>query len=307
MPLNRPIVAGSLALVCSLALAGEATAGNGKAAMSVLPKDASGIMTINVDRFRKSPHYAKAMEVLRDKGDFGKELDALREGAGLDLEKDIGTIVIGLPQDLQKGESEFVFVMEGKFNPRAVLKALTAKFAGKITPAKHRNVTYWANESSAIAIVGKRVVVAKTIDRLKAAINASKSKASSLLANDAVVGLVKDADTSKDMWLAMRLDSVAGMGSMMPDVHGLTGSADLATKGAALAFAMLAVTGEAARSLKTQLDAAVSMGASNQEFGPLLKKVSIKQDGNRVALKLSLSEAEVKTLSGVMATMGGAF
>lgn len=294
---------GALALVATLSLpCAPALAGNGKAALRLMPEDTALVLTGNLDRIKKSPLAQKIFKAAMQRGDAGKTLDELRAKAGLDIERDIRTVSMGMPGDFEKSE-RFWMIAEGRFD-KARITAVASKEATSFKRMKHRGVGYaQVDGDTEIAFLGRYLVVT-TKGVMPAIIDAHRRKARTAAHNAGLMALIKQGDTSKDMWAAFviptELRQQIAKETQGHSIDAVMASVDIRT-GVAVKLHMDTSSSTAASAIATMVRAGRDQIAKQPEMaavglGSAIKSMSIDASDARLAMSLDISAADLEKL-----------
>lgn len=298
---------GATVLLVGLAMAQpQAYAGNGKAAINSLPKDTAMVLTINVDRAKKSGLFKDAMAMAKKDPDFAKNIDMLKAQTGFDVRKHVNTLVVGFDKNFDKNEKVVVLV-EGKFNVKKML-AFAKKQKANVVSKSHAGITYWeVDGETEIASAGKLMFITKK-GGMTGLLDAHKGKAANASKNGELMRMMKGADTSKDLWFvgvlpqSLRSQAKGMLGGNTVD--GLTASVDIKT-GLIAKLRIIASSASAAQALSGLMQAGLMQGAGDPTvqamgLGDAMKKISIKSKANNVDVGIDLSKAELEKLTNII-------
>jgi hypothetical protein len=269
----------------------RAEAGDGQKALHLLAADADVVAVIDVADARDSATFA----TLLDAG--GEALDELRAGlggVGIDLAKDLDTIVIA------RDSAGLVTVLEGSFT-----KAQLAAVAARGEARKHRSVKYRADNDGEVALLGKRLVMT-TPGLMKGVIDRHKKKGASLVkspdgaAMRAAIALV---DSRRDLWMAMRGDALGGAGGA-----GFDAVTFAATFEAELTIESRSKVVDADRkslleTLTGQYLPQMLQYLEQFGLGTLASSLVVEWDDLVLELRATATNDELKTLLGLLKTM----
>src|SRR5690606_36067668 len=91
-------------------------------------------------RVKKSSLARKLFQAAIKRGEVGDTIEELRAAAGLEFDRDIRTLSMGMPGDFEKTE-RFWMIIEGRFK-KARITALAKKKASSYKRLEHRGVAY---------------------------------------------------------------------------------------------------------------------------------------------------------------------
>ncbi|HTJ41726.1 MAG TPA: hypothetical protein VL463_06500 [Kofleriaceae bacterium] len=286
------------ALVAAPALA---HAGNGVDLVRFMPEDSSVYMVVDVAGSRDSDLFKKGMAKIVA---MAPSSFALVQSAGLDPVTAIDTLAVG-GRALASGHDtdDFVIVAEGK-NVTKVLELFSKDPSSKAK--SYHGVMFWQNTDAAMALVQKRLFLAKPgyIDRtIDLALGKSKSAAKSPKGAP-LRALIATTDTRQDLWAAvvMPADAAATAKASGLDVQGISIGATLSTE-LALEIKMLNATDASAITMLKQINQALPQltpALSNMGLSAAAKSLQIDRDGAAVRLAITLTESELQTLAGLL-------
>src|SRR5690606_23021052 len=215
-----------LLLVVALLLpltATPAMADDGSGALGYVPKDTMMVVAIDFETLSKTDIFKDFMAAVMSDSEAKKNLDMLKEATGFDPEKDIKSIVLAVPPDVEKSEN-FLMIVKGKFDEKKFVAFAEKEAKDGWKAQEHQGVTWYEIENEGgLAFVGDYVIVG-TKGSLKAAVDTHKGKADSVKKNKSVNALVKAVDTKNDIWMAISLpDSIRKeMGKQNPMAGDIT-------------------------------------------------------------------------------------
>ncbi len=288
-----------------------AQAGDGRDALRLLPDNTAMVMTINVERTKSSATgksfldaFLESREATRFTGDFSAK-------AGLDVRRDIKTIVVGMADDFDTSE-DMVMVLEGRFDKSKIV-ALAEKESSSFATRKHRGVTFYELDGeTAFGFVG-RYAIAAPIRTMPKIIDVHTRKASSSIKNRPLMGLIKAGDTKKDMWVVFviprKLRGEISKETGGHSVEAFMTSMDL-KRGMSLQMRLDVSTREGASAIatlmrKTAQDAAKDPNMAALGVAEALRKTAIRQRGKRIDLGFQLSKGELAKVIGAVRAMRG--
>lgn len=294
-------------LIAGVAVAQQpAHAGNGKSAVGKLPKDTAMVLTINVDRAKKSGLFKDAMTMAKKDPDMAKGIDMLKAQADFDIRKHVKTLTVGFAKDFDKTE-ETVILVEGIFNPKKFVNFAKAS-ATSVVEKKHAGVKYWQiNNESEMALLKNFMVITKK-GAMQGVINVHKGKAANAKRNAQLMKMMKGTDTSKDAWFVGVLpDTLRNQAKGMlggATVDGVAASVDIKA-GLDAKLRVVASTAAAAQALSGLMTMGVKQGANDPSvqamgLGPALNKVTIKSKANNVDVGIKLSKPELDKIKNIL-------
>ena len=294
--------------------AGEA--GKGKvvgaaaSALDIMPEDTAIIGGMSVAKLTSSKLWEQFSPQLLDNPEAKEGLGKLKDGCGIDLTKDLDSVVIGVNGNMD--EKGMIVLVKGKFDEPKVTKCLIT-MAEKETPPKkitaktEGKISAYTEEGGKTVYVGwagsdTMVIVPAAFEGDKAALEAVLAGKSSAKNNKELASLMGKVDTGSTIWAAMVVpaegklkDSVANAQSEGPPPKALW--MNLAyQKDLALEIGVRFATDADA---KTQVDKAtkeIEGAKADPTAGPYLKNVKIEAKGPDAVFQLKLDEKQVDEL-----------
>ncbi|MDX9719999.1 MAG: hypothetical protein RBU37_04565 [Myxococcota bacterium] len=296
------------------AMASTAFADDGTAALDYIPKDYAFVVAIDVDGLKKTSIYSDVMKMLQADKDFQQGVKQFKDATGFDVEKDLSSLVIAAPADVEKSEN-FIFVAKGKVDEKKAIE-FAKKEGAAITDGKHEGQSYYViDKEGGVAFMGGYVVVAPEA-ALKAAIEVNKGKKDSIKKSSDMSAMLKGVDTKQNIWMMVALpksirDEMSRENPLAAGVLNVYGSLGLSS-GIDLKLVAGCDKDDTAKSLVDMANAGLSQAmaepmVAQMGFDVALKKLSIKASGKDIKVGLSLTDAEfTKLKTTVEALMGGA-
>lgn len=295
-------IVGAAVLVAGLAFAQPAQAGNGRSALARLPADTAMVLTVNVDRAKRSGMFKDVLAMAQKNVDTAKGLDLLKAQAQFDIAKDLKTVVIGFDKDFQTNEHA-VLVIEGNFNAKKIMAF--AKKSAKVVDAKHAGVRYYKVDKDAELMFGKGYVIMTKGGHMDRVIDAQKHH-KNITSNKAFMRHYKGADTGKDFWFVGLIPPKAKNQMMGMSLDAIVASIDIA-KGLVAKIRLAAADAATAQSMATMMQAGLAQSSNDQTVKTLglenaLKKVTIQANAANVDVGVSLTDAELATIKNLIKT-----
>lgn len=286
-----------------LPFASTASADDGTAALAYVPKDTMVVVAIDIDALKKTSLVGDLMKMVQSDKEAADNLKKLKDATGFDPEKDLSSIVIAAPADVEKSQN-FLIVAKGKIDEKKMVEY--AKSQGSaINETKHEGVTYYAMDTEGGVAFMKDHVVIGSIDMLKAAIEVSAGKKDAVKKNSDMAAMLKSVDTSKSGWMMIALPESLRkqMGKENPLAGGILSV--YASLGLASGFDLSLVancdkddTAKQLVDLATQGLGALAADKSMEQLGVdvVLRKLEIKASGKDIKVALKLTEDEFKKI-----------
>lgn len=300
--------AGAAAIAVALATASAtAFAGDGKAALDRVPKDYGMVFSINVDRAKGSQLYKDAFAMAIKNPETKKTLDLLKAQASFDFSRDVKTLVFGINGNQQQpsGDPKMVMLVEGKFDMAKI--GAFAKGQGKpVTEATYQGVKYWTVEDGEMAMMAPYLAITPK-GSMSAVIDVFKAKAESVKKNAAFMKMLGTTDTSKDMWGVFLLPQQMGGMVKAQFGHGVDAAGmSVDIKAGVKSKVQVATASDAsAKALADMAKPILATAATSPEvqamgLGAAVKRVSITTSKNLLNVAFDLTDAELKSLKGML-------
>ena len=281
----------------------DAIADDGKAALKVAPKETTGVVAINIERIKTSPAYKTVMAALSADADFQKALKEAKEKIGLDLEKDINSIVILLPANVAEGQ--MLVVASGNFDQAKIMAAAKAE-GGVEETVGGQVIVKDADGKGAVAFAGGLVLFG-TEPMVKSALSSGGA-----IASGGVSKLMSAVDTSKDLWVAMEVPaSLKGLDPTLKDINSVTASLDLSA-GLGLKLTVDTTSADQAKKLAEMANAGLAQAGKDPTLASMglaaaVGRTKIAAAGSAINVDVSVTGAELEAIQKtISAMMGGA-
>ncbi len=298
----RHAAALALAVATLVAAPAAARAGDGTNLLGMVPATAETVGVIDLADGRGSAVFTAAVEAaLARSGDLRAAFAEL----GVDPLADLDTLLFALHDD--GGAQLDVVIVEGK------IPAGAAAADGGAVAKKHKGARYVVDGELARAVVGKRLFLAPA-DRMPAVLDlaaagkkAKKKPRGSVAGATSAAALraaIADVDTRHDVWIASLATEELAAGSRGQGFElaaltlGISAGADLAVQ-VRLRF----VDAAAASKLDTLIAAAlpqVRQAVAGYGLAGAVDSISVARDGDRLELGVSVPQAELTTLVGLL-------
>lgn len=219
MMLLRTLAAAALVSLVSFTSA-PAHAGEGQRALELLPRDMAMVATWNVARSRLSPVGTELIDILSDRHIISGTVQKLRKRMGLDWNRDVDTVVLGLGASFARS-GRLIMLIEGRLDGRKLVSAAQKErgFRGLI----HRGVDYYQIGRAEVAFIDGYWVTARR-GAMPGVIDTFRGQNPSVRSNKAVMGLLRTVNIGKDFWCVFVLPK-----SMRDDIGSETGGWTLHT------------------------------------------------------------------------------
>jgi hypothetical protein len=281
-----------------------AFAGNPQAAFKHVPGEVMAVAGVDVDGLRDSSLFKGVEQQLRRELDSKRELQQFQKATGVNLLRDVHSIVVVLPEDVLKDDDEFGLVIEADVNEAKFLSFMRnsgSKIVEKTGPGG--NYYEIGGGKGALAFRGKHVILAakKTFDRMlrkrpgRAKYDALRSKV-----QDKDLFAVAKLSPSAQQRLAREDRELAGLKSVAAGI-------DLGRGLQARVVGRFADTAKP-KELKGKLDKVVAHAADDKQakqmgMSDAIKKLQVQALATQLILSLRLSGRDVGRLTKTLAAL----
>jgi hypothetical protein len=310
---------------------GAPTAGSAKAVdmLSMLPKSTTGVLLIDVNRALNTEVMSKALK----EGDNAAKYQEAIKKLGLDPQKDVYFLAIGMIGGLGGADMSGVGVLNVKYNKDTLLANMKAEGA-KFTEGVYEGVPTVTvvegekedsgsdkaeeAEKPAEAAVPEKVMMGAFLDasnialgpekEVKAVIDVLKKKAENAMANPDLKAQIKGVNKNAMLWgvFAFKAEDVKKMVAATPMLSSLASLKALVLAfdyaNAVLDIEIKAVTADAGKNkeIADMLNGFKAMGSmaagDKPEVGELLGKIEITSAADNVRLHAAVPEELLKKL-----------
>lgn len=302
------------------------SSGPGPADLGYIPEDASVIAFANVGEIMKSDLH-KHLESMVGSGGEGR--NELQNKLGIDLEKDIDSVVAGFgmasgatasdqkvdadrKMDAREAAGHTVVLIRGRFDrPRieAVLKehgSTPEDYKGK--QVFHEDTQSAIGSEGGVAFVEPNVIALGSLESVKAAIDAG-ADGKSVRKNADLMKFVAEVDPMSNAWVAGRVDSVTKNANLPAEAKSrldavqwfsVAARVDGGVSGVVRAEARDDQSGEDLRSVvRGGLAAARLMGGQNAKLDIAINSLQISGTGKDVALAFNVPSDVLDVANGI--------
>lgn len=304
----------ALLVLFSLSCAKKATApkaGSAKAAdmLSLLPKDASGVIVVDVHRMLMTEAATKALE----EGENKEKYQFFVQETGIDPQKDIFFFVGAMSGSLSQNEQEGVAIINMKYN-KDLLLAKVQKERGDVAETDYNGLKIY----QAAAVEGKKPfsgvfldesnVVAGTDAAVKKVIDVYQKKAESILKNEELSSLIKGTNKEAMVYGAIivppeTMKQAAAQTPMLSTFESITSliiSFDYKNQALLAEIKAMSADPEKNKQMADALNGFKALGAAaaskEPQLGELLNKIEIISTGDHVKITASVPDEIIKSL-----------
>jgi hypothetical protein len=193
-----------------LALSGCSSCKGGSAAtkedLELLPKETEILISLNVKRMRNTPLWRAALDLRDSDANTKKKFDEFTQKCGLDPLTQVEGVTLGFPQ-IAEDQREFAGVVRGTFDEQKLVacgkeqaqkegvELTTTDYGSHKIYSSSRGQAYVSFLDKSTVVVGGQEWIKKALDRAD-----GKAEGGSARQNDALMALVKRANTSQAIW-----------------------------------------------------------------------------------------------------------
>jgi hypothetical protein len=290
----------------------------GPAELAYIPSDVSAVAYANVRTVMDSEFRQRVRQLLPT----GEAQDELKEELGLDIERDIDTVVAGFSAADPKRPGGVVLV-RGRFDAdlietKAVAHGATAsEYRGKrmltspeLPYGSAESEGGTASHSGGVAFLEPGLLALGDSDTLKRAIDTAATH-EDVTRNADLMRFISEVETGNSAWVVGRFDAVSETAGMPEQVKAQIGAVQWfivsATVGNGVSGTLRAETRdeEAAEQLRDLvrggIAAAKLMSGEDKRIEPLLNSVQLQGTGKTVSLSFTLSPEVLDVINGLAA------
>jgi hypothetical protein len=301
---------GSLPLSSSAAAASE---------MEYLPADATAVAFADVHHIMSSPFHDRLRQVIPS----GDEKQELQKTIGVDLEKDIDTVVAGFSGHGTADQGAIVLV-RGKFD-QAKIEDLAKQHGGVISEYHGKKIITVANDSKTgamgqgasatsgsgvVAFVQPGLLAFGEPASVQHAIDAGAS-GNNVTKNADLMKYVKGVQSGNDAWVVGRFDEVAKSASLPQDVRNQLPAVEWFSLGAKVDQTINGVVhaeardDAAAKNLRDVINGGLAagrmMGGKDSKFDTMINSVQVSGQGTDVSVAFTVPQEMLDMLNGAAA------
>ncbi len=327
---SAAIVVGGLALGTAAFMGGMSTRAlasqAGPAELSLVPPGAAIVAYADVQEVMASEVRQKLTGAVDSSGENRREF---QEQTGIDIERDIDSVVVAALPDAGTDGHDFGFVaLRGRFDTSRIEAIVTAK-GGRMdeyrgarlllppvdaddeessdndgdtdVPARRHH----HDEPPALALVNANLVVLGTLDAVKAAIDRDLDGGSSILSDGEFVRMLENLENYSTMWAIARTSALAStdlrdeVASKLPGVKWVAASGYV-NGGLRASLMAEASDDEAANNLRDVVQGALALARlhadGKPELEPLVQGLQVAGSGRTVSVNVAMPSAVIDAL-----------
>ncbi|MEW5901513.1 MAG: DUF3352 domain-containing protein [Acidobacteriota bacterium] len=298
---------------CRKAAVPQAGSAKAKDLLSLLPKDARGVVVVDVHRIMQTQAVTKAIAENKNK----EKYDEFVRQTGIDPQKDVYFFVGAMTGDLGQNVQEGVALVNLRYDKDGLL-ALIQKEGRELTSSEYNGFTIYEDVEAAAkkpaggAFLDASNIILGSPDAIKKVIDVYQKKADNIWKNDELSRLLEGMNTESMVWGAFAVppDALKQAASQNPmlqnfaDINAVILSFDY--KNQIILAEVKAMSPDAAKN-KQMADAlnglkmlGAAAAAKEPQFGELLDKIEISSAADHVKVAANLPEELLQNLGEKM-------
>jgi hypothetical protein len=292
--------------------AGAPKAGSAKAEdmLSLVPKEARGVIVVDVNRIMNTEAVDKA---IRENKDYQKYQEVVKE-IGIDPQKDVYFFVGAMMGDFTQKSEDGVALVNLKYN-KDLLLAKIQKERGELAKAEYNGFTIYqapqTEEKKPVSgtFLDDSNIIVGTDYAVKKVIDVYQKKAENVWKSETLPALLKGMNTTAMVWGAFSippdaLKQAASQNRMLvtfSDIRSVIMSFDYKNKNILAEIKALSPDAEKNKQMAAVLTGFKALGAGAAEkepmLGELLNKIEISSAADHIKINASIPEELLKSLS----------
>lgn len=290
----------SAAAVAVALCSSPALAGNGRDQLKALPKDAAGVLVVNVEQLAKSPLFQDLYKMATANPQAQAGLAEFGKMIGMEPLAAVKTLAVGLPKGFA---GQGLVLLQTSADPKKIEAAATQ--AGMSAKETFNGATLLkAGDGSTLGMLGGQIFLGSN-EQVKGGVGAAKGKGASVEKNADLMKLVNAAPQSQDAWFAARIENPPP--GELAHAKALRGGVDL-EKGVTVQLVVTMDSDAEAKKLaeesKVQLDKAKNEPQAKMlGLDAIAGKVTFAAKAKEVEIKIPLDEADVGRLKSTIGMM----
>ena len=270
-------------------------------ALKFVPADSMAVITVNGDKVKASPLFAKAQKMLfAEEPKAKKNLNKMKKATGFDVFRDVKSAVIAFGPRIDKDDDDFVAIIEAKISEKKIV-AFIKKEGGKIKKVGN-SYQLGRKGDGRMAFSGKYVVVGgeKAFARAmkkqggNAALNAELKQFSG---KDVAAAAILTPKMKKQL---AREDKAFGKLNSIAAGLNVTGGLNLEAVGTFASAKPASKLANIANKGLTEVKKAREV--KRMKVGGMLNKINVSSNGKKLTGKLRLTQRDVSKLIELLET-----
>ena len=293
----------TLALIPAVSCAKKAGGGGGaESLLALLPQSTNGVIVVDMGRIMKTDAAVKAIQEDKTAAKYKEFV----EKTGIDPQKDIHYVAVGLAGDLAAKATEAAVLVNMNYKKDDLLSKIKAEAKDVQETAYNGQTLYTMPEKDGkpayLAFLSDSIIAGGTEAALKSVIDTQQKKAESVLKNETLAAILKGVRKDAMVWSAFSvpaeaMEKASEGNPMMANLKGLYGMTmlfDYKNKGLVAEIKGLNKDEAKNKELATMLDGLKAMGAmaSSQEpaLGEVLEKIVISSGPEAITISAEIPE-----------------
>ena len=289
----------------------------GPSEMAYLPADATAVAFADVHHIMTSPFHDKLRQVIPS----GDQKQELQKEIGIDLEKDIDSVVAGFAAGTGPADKGAIVIVRGRFNESQIESAARAhggtvsEYHGKkmitMADAGNKGADMKSGSSGdAVAFVQNGVLALGEVDSVQHAIDAAAS-GNNVTKNAQLMKYVTSVQAGNDAWVVGRFDEVTKTASMPQEVRDQLPAVQWFSLGAKVDQTINGVVHAeardeaAAKNLRDVINGGLAagrmMGGKDSKFDTMINSVQVAGAGTDVSVSFTVPQEVLDMVNGAAA------
>jgi len=279
--------------------------------LSLIPADAQGVFFIDVHSAMATEIASKAIQ----EDENYKKYQEFVQKTGIDPQKDIYYVAVGMMKGMTKGKQEGVAVINLKYDKETVLPLIKEKVkeeGQEIEEMEYEGITLYKmwkeGESGAFAFIDESNAVVGNETPVKAVLDIVNKKGESVFANDQLSSLIDKTNKKAMLWGAILIPAEAmekaasenPMLSSMKSVNAVVLYFDYKNQNILADIMMMSSDAEANQKVVDALNGIKAFGsmaaAEKPEIGELVNKIEITAEADHVKIHATIPEELINKL-----------
>jgi hypothetical protein len=288
--------------------------------MAYLPADATAVAFADVHHIMSSPFHDKLSQTMPS-GDARQEL---QKQIGVDLEKDIDSVVAGFAAGTGPADKGAIVIVRGRFNENQIESAARAH-GGTVTEYHGKKMITMADAGKAgdkdadmksgssvdaVAFVQNGMLALGEVDSVQHAIDAAAS-GNNVTKNAPLMKYVSGVQAGNDAWVVGRFDEVAKSASVPQEVRNQLPAVQWFSLGAKVDQTISGVVHAeardeaAAKNLRDVINGGLAagrmMGGKDSKFDTMINSVQVAGAGTDVTVSFTVPQEVLDMVNGAAA------
>jgi hypothetical protein len=285
--------------------------------MTLIPREAQVVFSVDVDRLRGSKMWSSVNEIRND-GQAKKDIDEFVQKTGFDPMTQLHSVTGGVPVGASDSH-EVAIVFKGKFDEQKLLAYAREKSKEKgteITSEPYAGKTIYGSKDKdemQMTFLDPQTFVLAGKGWVRKVIDLSARKGESVAKNDVVQGLIKKTKPGQAVWAVGTLPPEKAKLPTGGEVKSLAGNLDFA-QGLAVDVYAESPTPDGAKQLTSETQKQIDQAKQNpmlamSGLGGIVDSVKLSTEGSSMHVAIAMNQQQVDELTnrvkGLMKMLGG--